>query len=101
MGMRRICVFGAGAIRGHLAARFAAPGHDVPAVARGANLEGIRSRGVALREGAHTIAGPVRASDRAAPCAFARAAGIDAPALEQLAALTARFAARKGLYSAP
>ena len=37
----------------------------------------------------------------AMPCAFARAAGVDAPALEQLAALTARLAARKGLYSAP
>ena len=37
----------------------------------------------------------------AAPCAFARAAGIEAPALEQLAALTARLAARKRLYSAP
>jgi 2-dehydropantoate 2-reductase len=36
----------------------------------------------------------------AAPCAFARAAGVEAPALEQLAAVTARLAARKGLYSA-
>ena len=37
----------------------------------------------------------------ATPCAFARAAGVEAPALEQLAAVTARLAARKGLYSAP
>ena len=66
MDYLRICVFGAGAIGGHLAARFAAAGHDVSAVARGSNLEGIRSRGVALREGPRTIAGPVRASDRAA-----------------------------------
>ena len=35
----------------------------------------------------------------AMPCAFARAAGVEAPALEQLAAVTARLAARKGLYS--
>jgi 2-dehydropantoate 2-reductase len=35
----------------------------------------------------------------AAPCAFARAAGVEAPALEALTALTARLAARKGLYS--
>jgi len=35
----------------------------------------------------------------AAPCAFARAAGVEAPALQQLAAVTARLAARKGLYS--
>lgn len=65
MENRRICVFGAGAVGGHLAARFAAAGHDVSAVARGANLNGIRSRGVALREGERTISGPVRASDRA------------------------------------
>jgi len=34
----------------------------------------------------------------AAPLAFARAAGIDAPALEALAAIVARMAATKGLY---
>jgi len=62
----RICIFGAGAVGGHLAAKFAAAGHEVSAVARGANLERIRSHGVALREGQRTIAGPVRASDRAA-----------------------------------
>ena len=52
MGIQRICVFGAGAVGGHLAARLAAVGHQVLAVARGDNLEGIRARGIALREGA-------------------------------------------------
>jgi len=66
MEMRRICVFGAGAVGGHLAARLAAAGHEVSAVARGSNLEGIRARGIALREGARTFEGRVRASDRAA-----------------------------------
>jgi len=65
MEIRRICVFGAGAVGGHLAARFAAAGHDVSAIARGRNLEGIRARGIALREGARTFEGRVRASDRA------------------------------------
>jgi len=64
----RICVFGAGAIGGHLAAKLAAAGHDVSVVARGANLAAIRANGVALREGmaadARTITGRVRASDR-------------------------------------
>src|SRR5260221_2070629 len=64
----RICVFGAGAIGGHLAAKLAAAGHDVSVVARGAKLSAIRAKGVALREGmgadARTIAGRVRASDR-------------------------------------
>ena len=67
MKLRRICVFGAGAIGGHLAAKFAAAGHEVSVVARGANLAAIRANGVALREGAQadarTIAGRVRASD--------------------------------------
>lgn len=66
--LRRICVFGAGAIGGHLAARFAAAGHDVSVIARGTNLAAIQANGVALREGLHadarTIGGRVRASDR-------------------------------------
>jgi len=37
----------------------------------------------------------------ATPCAFAHAAGVEAPALESLTAVTARLAARKGLYSPP
>lgn len=72
MNLQRFCVFGAGAIGGHLAARLAAAGHDVSVVARGAHLEAIRARGIALRleaegeDGGRTIAGRVRASDRAA-----------------------------------
>ena len=65
MELRRICVFGAGAVGGHLAARLAVAGHDVSAIARGSNLDGIRARGIALREGARTFEGRVRASDRA------------------------------------
>jgi len=61
----RVCVFGAGAVGGHIAAKLAAAGHEVSAVARGANLAGIQSRGIALREGERTYAGRVRASDQA------------------------------------
>jgi len=70
MESRRICVFGAGAVGGHLAAKLASAGHDVSVIARGANLEAIRARGLSLRtkiDGRdRTIAGRVRASDRAA-----------------------------------
>ncbi len=52
MNMRRICVFGAGATGGHLAAKLAA-------------------------------------------------AGVAAPTLEAVHAVTARLAVRKGLYSSP
>jgi 2-dehydropantoate 2-reductase len=72
MNLQRFCVFGAGAIGGHLAARLAAAGHQVSVVARGAHLEAIRARGITLRMDAdgetpaRTITGPVKASDNAA-----------------------------------
>jgi ketopantoate reductase len=61
----RVCVFGAGAVGGHIAAKLAAAGHEVSAVARGANLAAVRANGIALREGARTYAGRLRASDKA------------------------------------
>jgi 2-dehydropantoate 2-reductase len=62
----RICVFGAGAIGGHLAAKLAAAGHAVSAVARGANLEAVRKNGFKLIHGDAVIAGRVRAAEHAA-----------------------------------
>jgi len=62
----RICVFGAGAVGGHLAAKLAAAGNDVSVVARGAHLEAMRANGVTLLHGEQTIRGKVRASERAA-----------------------------------
>lgn len=59
----RICVFGAGAVGGHLAARLAASGHDVSVVARGAHLEAMRARGVKLLHGDEVIQGSVRTGD--------------------------------------
>jgi len=60
----KLCVFGAGAIGGHLAARLAAAGHEVSVVARGSNLAGIRERGLSLHSGSEMLRGPVRAGDR-------------------------------------
>lgn len=46
----KVCIFGAGAVGGHVAARLAAAGHaEVSAVARGAHLKAIRERGLVLR----------------------------------------------------
>jgi 2-dehydropantoate 2-reductase len=42
----RIAVMAAGAVGGYFGARMAAAGHDVQFVARGANLEAIRTRGL-------------------------------------------------------
>jgi len=70
MQIQRIGVFGAGAVGGHVAARLAAAGHEVSAVARGANLAAMQADGIALREGAgpnpRTLRGRVRASDKPA-----------------------------------
>jgi 2-dehydropantoate 2-reductase len=59
----KICVFGAGAVGGHFAAKLAAAGHDVSVVARGAHLAAMRARGITLIHGADTIRGSVRTSD--------------------------------------
>lgn len=45
----RICIYGAGAIGGHLAARLIHGGAEVSVVARGAQLEAIRARGLTVR----------------------------------------------------
>src|SRR5256714_9236527 len=56
----RICVFGAGAVGGHSAARLAATGHEVSVVARGAHLEAMKRKGVKLIHGDEIISGNVR-----------------------------------------
>ena len=64
--MKRICVYGAGAIGAHLAARLAAAGAEVSVIARGAHLAAMRARGITLRtaEGDQTY--PVQAAENAA-----------------------------------
>ena len=59
----RICVYGAGAIGGHVATRLANGGADVSIVVRGAHLAAIRERGLRLiaPDGEHVVR--VRATD--------------------------------------
>jgi 2-dehydropantoate 2-reductase len=64
--LRRICVFGAGAVGGHIAAKIAAAGLETSVVARGANLAAVKRGGFALQEGERTFTGRVRASDNPA-----------------------------------
>jgi 2-dehydropantoate 2-reductase len=47
----KICVYGAGAVGGLIAAWLARSGHDVSVVARGAQLEAIRKQGLRVRDG--------------------------------------------------
>jgi 2-dehydropantoate 2-reductase len=64
--MTAICIFGAGAIGGLLAARLEASGTPVTVVARGAHLDAMRSRGLRLvSEGREEVTRPRVASDPA------------------------------------
>ena len=47
----RVCVYGAGAVGGHIAARLASVGADVTAIARGPHGQAIRERGLTLLRG--------------------------------------------------
>lgn len=59
----KICIFGAGAIGGYIAAKLALAGADVSIVARGPHLAAIRSKGLTLlEEGADPVTVQLRAS---------------------------------------
>ena len=63
----KICIFGAGAIGGYMAAKLVQAGADVSIVARGPHLAAIQARGLTLlEEGAEPVTVQVRASARAA-----------------------------------
>ena len=59
----KICIVGAGAIGGFLAAKLAAAGEEVSVVARGPHLEAIRTRGLRLRMGGEESVAEVAASE--------------------------------------
>lgn len=60
----RIAIYGLGAIGGYMAAKLAAAGHDVSAVARGATLEAVRRNGLMLESAKGNIRRVIRVSDR-------------------------------------
>jgi len=62
----RICVVGAGAIGGVIAAGLASSGTDTSVLARGATLAAIRARGLLVESAEGTIRADVAASDDAA-----------------------------------
>ena len=69
----KICVVGAGAIGGVLAARLAHAGFETSVIARGAHLDAIRARGLTLVTKDERITVKVRAHDD--PAALVREAG--------------------------
>ena len=58
----RICVFGAGAIGGHAAARLSRGGAEVSVVARGPQLDAIRARGLRVEAPDAAFTAEIRAS---------------------------------------
>lgn len=63
--MTKICIYGAGAIGGYLAAGLTpVEGVELSVIARGAHLEAIRAKGLTLRkDGAETVCHPVATND--------------------------------------
>lgn len=62
----KICIVGAGAIGGTLAARLSQAGEDVCAIARGPHLAAIRERGLRYRNGGNEFTFDLAASDNPA-----------------------------------
>ena len=84
----KICVFGAGAVGGHVAARLAKGGADVSVVARGANLAAMQAGGLHVRAPGEAFHAAVTASDDPAALGPQDAVFVTlkAPALPSMAA---------------
>ncbi len=63
--MVKVCVFGAGAIGGYLAAALDRAGAEVSIVARGEHLEAIKAKGLTLRKGGFETVHRIRATSDA------------------------------------
>jgi 2-dehydropantoate 2-reductase len=84
----RACIYGAGAIGGHLAARLAKGGADVSVIARGPNLQAMRAGGLRVHAPDGDLHAPVRATDDPAELGPQDAVivTVKAPALPAVAA---------------
>jgi 2-dehydropantoate 2-reductase len=84
----RICVYGAGAIGGHLAVRYSRGGAEVSVLARGPHLAAIQRDGLTVHTSAGELHARVRASDDPAALGVQDAVvvTVKAPALPAVAA---------------
>jgi 2-dehydropantoate 2-reductase len=84
----KVCVYGAGAIGGHVAARLARGGAEVSVIARGPHLAAIRQRGLTVQAHDGVLHSRPRASDNPAEIGpqDAVVVTVKAPALPSVAA---------------
>lgn len=85
--IRRVCVYGAGAIGGWIGTRLALAGCELSAVARGATLQALQAEGLRLDQAGQVLSAPVRASDDPAALGVQDLVlvAIKAPALAEVA----------------
>ncbi|MBI2751518.1 MAG: 2-dehydropantoate 2-reductase [Burkholderiales bacterium] len=79
----RVCVVGAGAIGGWMAARLAGAGCQIGVLARGATLQALQQRGLQLGETHHTVTASASASELGVQDLVVVA--VKAPALQEVA----------------
>ena len=84
----KVCVYGVGAIGGHLAGRLAKGGAAVSVVARGPNLAALRANGIKVKTPRGAIDGRVEATDDPATLGVQDAVivAVKAPALPSIVA---------------
>lgn len=68
--MKKICIYGLGAIGGLLAGRLARAGYQVSAIARGETLAQVRSQGLQIDTAAESYRTSITVTDQ--PCVRAR-----------------------------
>jgi 2-dehydropantoate 2-reductase len=85
--MKKVCIYGAGAIGGWLGVKLARAGCDVSVVARGDTLKAIRGQGLRLQEGDAVESAAVRASDSPADLGVQDlvVVAVKAPSMAQVA----------------
>jgi 2-dehydropantoate 2-reductase len=86
--MKKVCIYGAGAIGGWVGVKLARAGCDVSVVARGATLQALQQHGLRLSEGPDLQAAPVRASHAPADLGVQDlvVVAVKAPAMAEVAA---------------
>ncbi len=91
MTIRKVCIYGAGAIGGWMGALLARAGCEVSVVARGATLAALNEHGLRLQLGDETLAAPVRASANPADLGVQDlvVVAVKAPAMGDVAAAIA------------